>query len=105
MVKTSDSITQQGEMIETTGDKFHVINANIVNLIDSINPYQKAYEVVSKNVDAETLKIIQDTIAEQKFDMTIHRSFSTPVPYKEGHECRILYHKGLFGIYVIDGIE
>lgn len=37
MVKTSDSITQQGEMIETTGDKFHVINANIVNLIDSIN--------------------------------------------------------------------
>lgn len=37
MVKTSDSITQQGEMIETTGDKFYVINANIVNLIDSIN--------------------------------------------------------------------
>lgn len=37
MVKTSDSITQQGEMIETTGDKFHVINANIVELIDSIN--------------------------------------------------------------------
>ena len=41
----------------------------------------------------------------EKFDKTIHRSFSTPVPYKEGHECRVMYHKGLFGIYVIDGIE
>ena len=37
-----------------------------------------------------------------KFDKTIHRSFSTPIPYKEGDNCSVKYHKGLFGIYVID---
>ncbi|MBQ4450016.1 MAG: WG repeat-containing protein [Prevotella sp.] len=37
-----------------------------------------------------------------KFDKTIPRSFSTPIRYKEGDNCRIKYHKGLFGIYVID---
>ena len=41
-----------------------------INLIDTINPFQRAYEVLSKSVDAPTLKIIQDTIAEQKFDLT-----------------------------------
>ena len=39
-----------------------------------MNPYQKAYEVISKNVDAATLKVIQDTIAEQKFDMTVEEA-------------------------------
>ena len=37
-----------------------------------------------------------------KFGKTIHRSFSTPIPYKEGDNCSVKYHKGLFGIYVID---
>lgn len=37
MIKTSDSITQQSEMIEDTGEKFEVINNNIVELMDSIN--------------------------------------------------------------------
>lgn len=36
-----------------------------INLIDTINPFQRAYEVLSKQVDAPTLKIIQDTMAEQ----------------------------------------
>ena len=49
----------------------HFINIDKlnINLIDTINPFQRAYEVLSKTVDAPTLKIIQDTIAEQKFDM------------------------------------
>ena len=29
-----------------------------IDLIDSINPFQRAYEVLSKNVDKQTLKII-----------------------------------------------
>ena len=50
------------------------INQLSINLIDSINPFQRAYEVLSKNVDKQTLKIIQDTMAEQKFDMTIEQA-------------------------------
>ena len=45
-----------------------------INLIDTINPFQRAYEVISKSVDAKTLKVIQDTIAEQKYDMTLEQA-------------------------------
>lgn len=45
-----------------------------INLIDTINPFQRAYEVLSKQVDAPTLKIIQDTMAEQKYDMTTEQA-------------------------------
>ena len=43
-------------------------------MIDTINPFQRAYEVISKSVDAKTLKLIQDTIAEQKYDMTLEQA-------------------------------
>ena len=53
-------------------------------MIDSINPFQRAYEVLSKNVDKQTLKIIQDTMAEQKFDMTIEQAMMLfKGPYKQ----------------------
>lgn len=45
-------------------------------MIDTINPFQRAYEVISKSVDAPTLKIIQDTIAEQKYDMTLEQAIT-----------------------------
>lgn len=60
----------EGNRLIKLANKFISIDKLSINLIDTINPYQKAYEIVSKNVDAETLKVIQDTIAEQKFNMT-----------------------------------
>ncbi len=45
-----------------------------INLIDSINPFQRAYEVLSKQIDKPTLKVIQDSLAEQKVDMTLERA-------------------------------
>ena len=68
--KDGEEQSSEGNRLIKLANKFINIDKLSINLIDSINPYQKAYEVVSKNVDAETLKIIQDTIAEQKFDMT-----------------------------------
>ena len=56
--------------------RFINIDKLSINLIDSINPFQRAYEVLSKSVDAPTLKIIQDTIAEQKFDLTLEQAIS-----------------------------
>lgn len=66
----NDDGQSEGNRMIKLANKFINIDKLSINLIDTINPYQKAYEVVSKNVDAETLKVIQDTIAEQKFDMT-----------------------------------
>jgi hypothetical protein len=43
-------------------------------MIDTINPFQRAYEILSKSVSAPVLKLIQDTIAEQKFDMSLEEA-------------------------------
>ena len=55
-----------------------------INLIDSINPFQRAYEMLSKQVDAPTLKVIQDTMAEQKYDLTLEQALILfKGPYKQ----------------------
>jgi hypothetical protein len=41
-----------------------------VDLIDSINPFQQAYEVLSKQMDAPTLAKIHGAIASQRVSMT-----------------------------------
>jgi superfamily II DNA or RNA helicase len=41
-----------------------------IDLIDSINPFQRAYEIMSKDVNAPTLKVIQDCIAGTRIQMT-----------------------------------
>lgn len=44
------------------GDKFINIEDLDINLIDSINPFQKAFEVLSKELNSPVLKLIQDSI-------------------------------------------
>lgn len=61
----------EGNRLLKLTNRFINIDKLSINLIDTINPFQRAYEVLSKTVDVPTLKIIQDTIAEQKFDMTL----------------------------------
>ena len=41
-----------------------------IDLIDSINPFQKAFEILSRSVTASVLKAIQDTIQAIKIEMT-----------------------------------
>ncbi len=69
--KDDDDTSTDGNRLIRLANKFINIDKLSINLIDTINPYQKAYEVISKNVDSATLKVIQDTIAEQKFDMPV----------------------------------
>ena len=63
-----------GNRLIKLANRFVNINKLSINLIDSINPFQRAYEVLSKTVDAPTLRIIQDTIAEQKFNLTLEQA-------------------------------
>lgn len=76
-----DTIVKGNDIVESEGNRFlklpnRFINIDTLNisLINSINPFQRAYEIMSKNVSAPILKIIQDTIAEQKYDMTIEEA-------------------------------
>ena len=72
----NDDIESEGNRLLKLTNRFINIDKLSINLIDTINPFQRAYEVLSKTVDAPTLKVIQDTIAEQKFDMSIENAIT-----------------------------
>ena len=73
-----DSVVKNGEIKEVgdkrfvrMADKFINIDELHIDLIDKVNPFQKAFEVLSKNVTTQLLKVISETIESQKImDMT-----------------------------------
>jgi superfamily II DNA or RNA helicase len=71
-----DEKPSEGNRLIKIANRFINIDKLTINLIDTINPFQRAYEVISKSVDAKTLKVIQDTIAEQKYDMTLEQAIT-----------------------------
>ncbi len=110
MIKGNDIVNEKGEPIDMSkvsddeqesegnrlikiANRFINIDKLSINLIDTINPFQRAYEVLSKSVDTPTLKIIQDTIAEQKFDLTLEQAitiFKGPLKeYVKEHDGRV----------------
>lgn len=72
-----DSVIKNGH-IETQGDKRFIrmadsfVNIDDINidLIDTINPFQKAFEILSKSVTASVFKAIQETIDATRIQMT-----------------------------------
>jgi len=72
-----DSVTR-GAKIEQVGDarfirmanKFRNIDELSIDLIDSINPFQKAFEILSKTVDSKVLKAIMDSIDATRIKMS-----------------------------------
>lgn len=63
--------------ISEDGDKKFITMANsfvnldelTIDLIDSVNPFQHAFEVISKHVGADVFRVIQDTISGSRIDM------------------------------------
>ncbi|PFG20733.1 DEAD/DEAH box helicase [Serinibacter salmoneus] len=72
-----DSVVKNGEVREV-GDKrfikmatkFVKIDDLNINLIDSVNPFQRAFEVLSKSVTPSVLRLIQDTITSTKIEFS-----------------------------------
>jgi len=72
-----DSVIKNGEIKEVGDKKFVRMAGQFVNiddlnidLIDRINPFQQAFEILSKSVTSNTLKVIQDTIDASRIEMT-----------------------------------
>ncbi len=72
-----DSVIKNSEIKETGDRRFIRMAGQFVNiddlhidLIDSINPFQKAFEILSKSVTSHVLKIIQETIEATRIQMT-----------------------------------
>ena len=93
MNSSDEEQPSEGNRLLKIANRFINIDKLSINLIDNINPFQRAYEVISKSVDAPTLKIIQDTIAEQKFDLTLEQAitiFKGPLKkYVAEHEGKV----------------
>lgn len=72
-----DSVVKNGHIIESgdkkfikMADKFVNIDDLRIDLIDQINPFQKAFEILSKSVTTHVLKLIQESIEATKIEMT-----------------------------------
>ena len=72
-----DSVIKTGEVREVgdkrfikLAEKFVNIDELSINLIDSVNPFQRAFEVMSKSVTPSVLKIIQDQITATRIEFT-----------------------------------
>lgn len=73
----ADSVIKNGEIKEVGNKRFVRMAGKFVNiddlhidLIDQVNPFQKAFEVLSKSVTAKLLKVIQETIDAGRIKMT-----------------------------------
>lgn len=71
LVTRHANVTQVGDrrFIDMSGKFINIEELNI-DLIDSINPFQKAFEVLSKSITPKVLKSIQDCISAFKVSMT-----------------------------------
>ncbi|MPX19308.1 ATP-dependent helicase [Moraxella catarrhalis] len=72
-----DSVVKNGEIVEQADKKFIRMANSFVNiddihidLIDQINPFQKAFEILSKAITTKTLKLIDGHIQSIKVEMT-----------------------------------
>ncbi len=72
-----DSVIKNGEVREVgdkrfikMSEKFVNIDDININLIDSVNPFQRAFEVMSKSVTPSVLRIIADAITATRVEIT-----------------------------------
>ena len=72
-----DSAIKNGEIKEVGDKRFVRMASKFVNiedlhidLIDRVNPFQKAFEVLSRSVTSKLLKVIQDTIEATRIQMS-----------------------------------
>ena len=72
-----DSVIKNGTIEEQGDKKFIRMAGSFVNiddihidLIDQVNPFQKAFEILSKSVTIQVLKLIDEHIQSTKIEMT-----------------------------------
>jgi len=70
VIKNSTIETQGDKRFIRMADSFVNIDDIDIDLIDQINPFQKAFEILSKSVTASVFKAIQETIDATRIEMT-----------------------------------
>ncbi|STH03848.1 DEAD/DEAH box helicase [Escherichia coli] len=67
---TSEIKEEGGKKFVRMADKFINIDELHIDLIDQVNPFQKAFEILSKAVNMDILKLIQDSIESTRMQMS-----------------------------------
>lgn len=72
-----DSVVKNGEVKEVGDKRFLKMAGKFVNidelnidLIDTVNPFQQAFEILSRSVTKQVLSLIQDAIDETRLEIT-----------------------------------
>jgi len=72
-----DSVVKNGEIKETGDQRFIRMAGKFINiedlhidLIDRINPFQQAFEILSKSVTTSVLRLIQESIEATRIEMS-----------------------------------
>lgn len=78
-----DSAIKTGEVKEVgdkrfikMADQFVNIDELNINLIDTINPFQRAFEILSKSVTPSVLQLISDSIYATRIDMSVEEALA-----------------------------
>jgi hypothetical protein len=66
----SDDISSSSNSFVTAVKKFVNVNDLHIDLIDSINPFAQAYEVLSKGLTSELLKTVHSVVKAQNIQMS-----------------------------------
>lgn len=71
---STDSEEQADKRFIRMAGKFVNIDDLHIDLIDQVNPFQHAYEILSKSVTTSVLKVIQDVIETSRIRMTVEEA-------------------------------
>ena len=88
-----DSVVKNGEIKEVGSQKFIRKAGEFINieglhidLIDSINPFQQAFEILSKSVTTSVLRLIQEAIEVNRIQMSAEEAV---IYYKKYYEFKM----------------
>ena len=88
-----DSVVKNGEIKEVGSQKFIRMAGKFINiedlhidLIDSINPFQQAFEILSKSVTTSILRLIQEAIEVNRIQMSAEEAV---IYYKKYYEFKM----------------
>ena len=70
VVSTAEIKQEGGKKFIRMADKFINIDDLHIDLIDTVNPFQKAFEILSKSVTVNVLKLIQETIESTRISFS-----------------------------------
>lgn len=69
-ISSSEIKEEAGKKFVRIADKFINIDELHIDLIDQVNPFQRAFEILSKSVNTDSLRLIQESIEANRMQMT-----------------------------------